>query len=87
MSNFDDNESEQRFIVVYDGNERRDGNGCRTNEELLNQRVINFKHRDEEESVGDDGSDVNFSFKDSDKRYGFGRSNVILSFNYCTCLS
>nr|XP_058961366.1 angiomotin-like protein 1 [Pocillopora verrucosa] len=71
VSNFDDNESEQRFIVVYDGDERRDGNGCRTNEELLNQRVINFKHRDEEESVGDDGSDGNFSYKDSDKRYGF----------------
>lgn len=77
MSNFDEDDNGQRLVVVCDDDELFSNNESKSNEELLNQRIINFTHvhSDDEESVTDNGSERDFSFKDSDEEHDFGKYN------------
>ncbi|KAL9965695.1 hypothetical protein ACROYT_G029533 [Oculina patagonica] len=73
VSNFDDGENGPRLVVVCDNDDDDILNNNRriSNEELINQRIINLAYRDGEDSTTDDNSERDFSFKDSDEEQGF----------------
>ena len=75
VSNFDDNndnDSEQRLDPISDDEEETNDQRTGLAEELPNQRIINLSYSGDE-STTDDGSERDFSFKDSDEEHDIGK--------------
>ena len=85
VSSFEEEEGDNEELnVVYDKEEFRSLNTKSyapqsrlqpTSHVLTDQRFINLSYSDEGESTTDDGSERDFSFKDSDEEHEFGKHN------------
>lgn len=76
VSDFDDNDddNEQRLDPISDDEEETNNQRTGLTEELPNQRIINLSYSGDE-STTDDGSERDFSFKDSDEEHDIGKYN------------
>ena len=76
VSNFDDGDNGPRLVLMCDDDDDDippNSNRKISNEELMNQRIINLAYRDGEDSTTDDNSERDFSFKDSEEEHDFGK--------------
>jgi len=73
VSDFDDEDDNEHILgTSSDDEEVTNNQRARSNAELLNQRIINLAYSGDE-STTDDGSERDFSFKDSDEEHDFGK--------------
>ena len=74
VSDFDDNDDDNEQILDPISDDEEEMNNQRTGltEELPNQRIINLSYSGDE-STTDDGSERDFSFKDSDEEHDIGK--------------
>lgn len=77
VSNFDDGDNGPRLVLMCDDDDDDEippnSNRRISNEELMNQRILNLAYRDGEDSTTDDNSERDFSFKDSEEEHDFGK--------------
>ena len=80
LSDFDDGDNGQKSVLICDDDDDDDdllnNNRRISNEELLNQRIINLAYRDGDDSTTDDNSERDFSFKDSEDEHDFGKLSI-----------
>lgn len=72
VSDFDDDDEEGKLNPISDDEESTCSSWTSLNGELLNHRIINVAYSGDESTTTDDGSERDFSFKDSDEEHDFG---------------
>lgn len=73
VSNFDEGDARPRLVLLCDDEDFPYNKRRKSSDELINQRIINLAYSDGEESTTDDGSERDFSFKDSDEEHDFSK--------------
>lgn len=73
VSNFDDGDDRPRLVLLCDDDDFPNIKRKKSSDEFINQRIINLAYSDGEESTTDDGSERDFSFKDSDEEHDFSK--------------
>ena len=72
VSDFDDDDYEGEKLNPISDEESTYSSRTSLNGELLNQRILNVAYSRDETTTTDDGSERDFSFKDSDEEHDFG---------------
>ena len=73
VSDFDDDDDEEgKLNPISDDEESTCSSWTSLNGESLNHRIINVAYSGDESTTTDDGSERDFSFKDSDEEHHFG---------------
>lgn len=73
VSDFDDDDDNEEILdPISDDEGLTNNHPKRLNEDLLNHKLINLAYSGDE-STTDDGSERDFSFKDSDEEHDFGK--------------
>lgn len=72
VSDFDDDDYEGEKLNPISDEESMYSSRTSLNGELLNQRILNVAYSGDESTTTDDGSERDFSFKDSDEEHDFG---------------
>ena len=73
VSNFDEGDAIPRLVLLCDDEDFPYNKRKKSSDEFINQKIINLAYSDGEESTTDDGSERDFSFKDSDEEHDFGK--------------
>lgn len=73
VSNFDEGDARPRLVLLCDDEDFPYNKRKISSEEFTNQRIINLAYSDGEESSTDDGSERDFSFKESDGEQDFSK--------------
>ena len=73
VSNFDEGDARPRLVLLSDDEDFPYNRRHISGDEFTNQRIINLAYSDGEESSTDDGSERDFSFKESDEKQDFSK--------------
>jgi len=73
VSNFDEGDARPRLVLLCDDEDFPYNKRKISSDEFTNQRIINLAYSDGEESSTDDGSERDFSFKESDEEQDFSK--------------
>lgn len=73
VSNFDEGDARPRLVLLCDDEDFPYNKRKISSDGFTNQRIINLAYSDGEESSTDDGSERDFSFKESDEEQDFSK--------------
>ena len=73
VSNFDEGDPRPKLVLLCDDDDFPYNKRKKSSDEFINQRIINLAYSDGEESTTDDGSERDFSFKNSNEEHDFSK--------------